>query len=220
MSASRPSQARTQSNRIMIALDGYDPGSQGSVATGRAKTQVILFCIQSEIITHIRTALSFIFQHSKKPAKYKRQSNCKIAFNISKTLSKSILSTCQRENCARICGDWKSYVQHPVPRREVREKPVWEPNTAPMDGCSTSRKDYGPKEAMKQASCKPEAVAFRSTEPFDGWSTQRADYVQRPMERVQRREPETYRRPEGELDLNTTHRRDLPQELDLNTTHR
>jgi len=30
--------------------------------------------IQSEIVTHIGTALSFIFQHSKKPAKYKNDS--------------------------------------------------------------------------------------------------------------------------------------------------
>ena len=59
----------------------------------------------------------------------------------------------------------KSYIQHPVPRRETREKPVWEPNTAPMDGWSTSRKDYGPKEGIKQVSYKPEAVAFRSTQP-------------------------------------------------------
>jgi len=57
----------------------------------------------------------------------------------------------------------KSYVQHAVPRREVREKPTWEPSTARLDGLSTSRKDYGPKEAVKQASYKPEAVPFRST---------------------------------------------------------
>jgi len=42
--------------------------------------------IQSEIITHIRTALSFIFQHSKKVAKYKYVSNCKIAFTIKTSL--------------------------------------------------------------------------------------------------------------------------------------
>jgi len=98
----------------------------------------------------------------------------------------------------------KSYVQHAVPRRETREKPVWEPSTARMDGMSTSRNDYGPKEAMKQSSYKPDAVAFRSTEPFDGSSTQRSDFVSRPAERVRRREPETYRKPEGDLDLNTT----------------
>jgi len=56
-----------------------------------------------------------------------------------------------------------SYVQHAVPRREVREKPVWEPSTARLDGMSTARKDYGPKEAVKQPSYKPQAVAFRST---------------------------------------------------------
>lgn len=47
-------------------------------------------------------------------------------------------------------------------------------------------------------------MAFRSTDPFDGSSTQRSDFVGRQTERVQRREPETYRKPEGELDLNTT----------------
>ena len=31
----------------------------------------------------------------------KRQSNCKIAFNISKLLFKSILSICQRKNCKK-----------------------------------------------------------------------------------------------------------------------
>jgi len=99
---------------------------------------------------------------------------------------------------------FKSYVQHAVPRREVREKPQWEPSTARMDGMSTSRKDYGPKEARKQESCKPEALPFRSTEPFDGSSTQRSDFINRPGERVRRREPETYHKPEGDLDLNTT----------------
>ena len=68
-------------------------------------------------------------------------------------------------------------------------------------------KDYGPKEAVKQPSYKPEAVPFRSTEPFDGSSTQRSDFVNRPMERVRRHEPETYRKPEGDLDLNTTAKR-------------
>ena len=105
---------------------------------------------------------------------------------------------------AKLRDLFKSYVQHAVPRREVREKPQWEPSTDRMDGWSTSRKDYGPKEGMKQASCKPEAVPFRSTEPFDGSSTQRADFVQRQGERVRRREPETYRKPEGELEFNTT----------------
>jgi len=57
---------------------------------------------------------------------------------------------------------------------------------------------------MKQPSYKPDAVAFRSTEPFDGSSTQRSDFVGRQTERVWRREPETYRKPEGDLDLNTT----------------
>jgi len=61
--------------------------------------------IQSKIITHIRTALSFIFQHSKKPAKYKNGSKTAkshLILNISKLLSKFIFSTCQRKNCKKI----------------------------------------------------------------------------------------------------------------------
>jgi len=60
--------------------------------------------IQSEIITHIRTALSFVFATLQETCQMqKRQSNCKIAFNIEKlVLSKSILST-------RQCKNWKKY---------------------------------------------------------------------------------------------------------------
>jgi len=41
--------------------------------------------IQSEIITHIRTALGFIFQHPKKPAKYKNDSQTAKLHLISET---------------------------------------------------------------------------------------------------------------------------------------
>ena len=48
--------------------------------------------IQSEIITHIRTAFSFrlYFNTSRNLPNKKNESNCKIAFNISKLISKSI----------------------------------------------------------------------------------------------------------------------------------
>jgi len=50
--------------------------------------------IQSQIITDIGTALSFIFFNTPRNlTNKKRLSNCKIAFNISKLLSKSSLST-------------------------------------------------------------------------------------------------------------------------------
>jgi len=45
--------------------------------------------IQSEIITHIKIPLSFIFQHSKKPAKYKKKRVKLQNRIISKLLSKS-----------------------------------------------------------------------------------------------------------------------------------
>ena len=52
--------------------------------------------IQSDIITYIRTALSFIFQHSKKPAKYKNDSQTAKSHLISQNFSLNLF--CQLAN--------------------------------------------------------------------------------------------------------------------------
>ena len=42
--------------------------------------------------------------------------------------------------------DYKqSYVKYALPPREVREKTVWQPNTAKLDDMSIHRRDYTPK---------------------------------------------------------------------------
>jgi len=54
-------------------------------------------------ITHIRTACSFIFQHSKKPAKYKNDSQTAKSHLVSPNFSRNLfLSTFQRRNCKKI----------------------------------------------------------------------------------------------------------------------
>ena len=59
--------------------------------------------IQSEIITNIRTASSFIFQHSKKPAKYKNDSQTAKSHLVSQNFYLNLfLSTFQRKNCKKV----------------------------------------------------------------------------------------------------------------------
>ena len=59
--------------------------------------------IQSEIITNIRAASSFIFQHSKKPAKYKNDGQTAKSHLVSQNFYLNLfLSTFQRKNCKKV----------------------------------------------------------------------------------------------------------------------
>jgi len=98
----------------------------------------------------------------------------------------------------------QSYIKYPLPPREVREKTVWEPNTAKLDDLSHYRRDYTPKEVGKQATCKPDAKPFRSVAPFEGDTTQKVDYIEWPTERIRLHERERYQKPEGDMNLDTT----------------
>lgn len=98
----------------------------------------------------------------------------------------------------------ESYIKHALPPREVKEKTIWQPNTARLDDLSNYRKDYTPKDAGKQLSCKPDATPYRSTAPFESGTTQRADFVEWPTERVHLHEREKYQKPEGDMEMNTT----------------
>jgi len=58
---------------------------------------------QSSGHIHIRTALSYIFQHSKKPAKCKNDSQTAKSHLIPENFSLNlVLSTCQCKNCKKI----------------------------------------------------------------------------------------------------------------------
>ena len=75
---------QTNVNKLILpAADKPDLNFQKIHTHGQSSGHIH---IQSEIINYIRTALSFIFQHSKKVAKYKYVSNCKIAFTIKTSL--------------------------------------------------------------------------------------------------------------------------------------
>lgn len=98
----------------------------------------------------------------------------------------------------------QSYIKHPLAPREVKEKPVWEPNNAPLDDLSHYRKDFTPKDVGKTQSCKPNAAPYQSEAPFDGNTTQKVDYIPWPTGKPFVREYDVYRKPEGEMYMNTT----------------
>jgi len=74
--------------------------------------------IQSEIITHIRIAFSFrlYFNTSRKLPNKKNESNCKIAFNISKLISKSIFVNLPTQELQKNCqGSYLGYLNGSEP---------------------------------------------------------------------------------------------------------
>jgi len=56
----------------------------------------------------------------------------------------------------------------------------------------------------KTDSFKPGGNAYTSNAPFEEDTTQRVDYKKWPAERPFVHEPETYRKPEGQMEMNTT----------------
>jgi len=98
----------------------------------------------------------------------------------------------------------QSYIKYPLPPRPVKEKTVWEPNTVKLDDMSNYRRDYTPKEAGKQAACKPDSKPFQSAVPFEGDTTHHVDFIEWPTERIRLHERERYQKPEGDMQLDTT----------------
>ena len=62
-------------------------------------------CIQSEIITQSRTVLSFTFQHSKKPAKYKNDSQTAKSHLVSQNFSLNLF--CQHANAGTATKNYR-----------------------------------------------------------------------------------------------------------------
>ena len=98
----------------------------------------------------------------------------------------------------------QSYIKYQLAPREVKEKTVWQPNTAKLDDLTIHQRDYTPKEVGRQAACKPDAKPFQSAVPFEGDTTHHVDFIEWPTERIRLHERERYQKPEGEMQLDTT----------------
>lgn len=98
----------------------------------------------------------------------------------------------------------QTYIKHPLQPREMKEKPVYEPNKSKLDGLSNYMKDYIPKEQGKQSTCKPDSKPYQSDAPFQDDTTQRMDYKKWPTERPWVREQEQWTKPDGQMNTDTT----------------
>jgi len=80
---------QTNVNKLILpAADKPDLNFQKIHTHGQSSGHIH---IQSEIINYIRTALSFIFQHSKKPAKYENDSQTAKSHLLSQNFSLNLL---------------------------------------------------------------------------------------------------------------------------------
>ncbi|KAH9520109.1 Stabilizer of axonemal microtubules 1 [Bulinus truncatus] len=98
------------------------------------------------------------------------------------------------------------YIRHAFQPREMKEKELYKASNVPFDGLTTFNRDYTKKNAPKTESCKPNSEAFQSDAPLDDLTTFKNDYRKWNGERPFVHNPEQYKKPEGEMDHNTTHR--------------
>ncbi|CAH1795778.1 unnamed protein product [Owenia fusiformis] len=105
-------------------------------------------------------------------------------------------------------GYRKDYIKHPIEARKAKEKPVYNPNKAPLDDMSTFKKDYQGIQGPKMASCKPDSEAFQSSAPLEDATTMRDDYKKWSAQRPHQHVPDAYTKPQGEMDMNTNYTHD------------
>lgn len=67
-------------------------------------------------------------------------------------------------------------------------------------------RDYRGQPGEKTNSCKPEGQAVASDAPFEDGTTFKTDYRKWPTERPYQHMPDQYRKPDGDMDMNTTNR--------------
>lgn len=114
-----------------------------------------------------------------------------------------------------------AYVKHPLEQREQKKNQEYRPNAIPFDGLSTQKRDYQGHFGQKTNSFKPDPRAFQSQEPFEDRTTFKTDYQPWKGERPHIHEQGVYSKPEGNMDLDTTHKltfREFP--LQRNMTKR
>lgn len=98
------------------------------------------------------------------------------------------------------------YIKHPMYPREQRQADKYKPSCVPFDGMTTFNRDFTKKNGNKTESCKPNNEAYQSEAPLDDLTTFKNDYRKWNGERPYVHLPESYKKPEGEIDMNTTNK--------------
>lgn len=104
-----------------------------------------------------------------------------------------------------------TYIRHPLQEKEVREKQVWQPNTAPLDDISNYKRDYIAKEASRITAFKPDNKPYQSDAAFDETTTHKIDYLPWSGDlRATQKVAEKYHKPEGQMVFDSTTHKDYP----------
>ena len=88
----------------------------------------------------------------------------------------------------------------------VQEREKFKPAGIPLDGLTTFRRDFRGQPGEKTSSCKPDRQAVASDTPFETSTTFKNDYRTWPTERPHQHMPDQYKKPEGDMDMSTTHK--------------
>lgn len=107
----------------------------------------------------------------------------------------------------------QSYQPHALQPKFVREREIYKAPGVPFDDVTTFKRDYrGPVSELTK-SFKPENVAFSSGVPLEDLTTNRKDYIKYPASKPYVHVQEGYKKPEGDMYMQTTHNsvyRELP----------
>jgi len=102
-------------------------------------------------------------------------------------------------------GYREDYIKHALPEKQARQRDEYTPNKIPLDGLTTMRRDFTPKDAEKQRSFKPEGTGYRSDAPFDDDTTHKVDFKKWDVQPHMGKQNAEWQRPMGEMDLNTNY---------------
>lgn len=99
----------------------------------------------------------------------------------------------------------QSYKAHELQPKFVREREQYKTPGVPFDGVTTFKRDFRGPVSEVTKSFKPDNVAFSSGVPLEDVTTNRKDYVKWPASKPYVHVPEGYRKPDGEMYMQTTH---------------
>ncbi|GFN88636.1 stabilizer of axonemal microtubules 2 [Plakobranchus ocellatus] len=102
-------------------------------------------------------------------------------------------------------GYQDTFVPHKITPRQIRPRETHKPPSAQFEDRTTVRDSYQGHTQAKRDSFRPDRQAVQSDAPFEANTTMNNDFrpydVQLPKQHVR----DVYQRPEGEMDLTTTH---------------
>ncbi|XP_055879026.1 uncharacterized protein LOC106051746 [Biomphalaria glabrata] len=97
------------------------------------------------------------------------------------------------------------YVQHKITPREKRAREIHQAPTMPLDDRTTVMDSYRGAVQPKRESFRPDGNLQLPDGPFDGKTITNSDYREHKLPDRYRHKADSYIKPDGQMDLNTTH---------------